>query len=170
MHVATALRIRPLNESDSITELTELLHRAYAELGEQGLHFTAVDQTEATTRVRIERGRCFVAVVDDAVVGTITYYSPSPNAASAWYRLPGVATFGQFGVDPDYRGRRIGSRLLAHVEALARADGAIELALDTAENAIALVDMYARMGFRVVAHDDYIVTAYRSVVMSKALA
>ena len=170
MHVATSLRIRPLTESDSIAELTDLLHRAYAELGERGLRFTAVDQTETTTRARIERGRCFVAVLNGEIIGTITFYSPSPNAVSAWYRLPGVATFGQFGVDPAHRGKRIGMQLLAHVEALARAEGAVELALDTAENAIALVDMYASMGFRVVGHDDHIVPAYRSIVMSKTLS
>ena len=39
MPVETAVIIRPLAHTDSISALTDLLHRAYAELAEQGLHF-----------------------------------------------------------------------------------------------------------------------------------
>jgi len=163
------IKIRPLADADSISALTALLHRAYAELGAQGLRFTAVDQSEHKTRARIATGRCFVATLDGAVVGTILYYPPNPEAPAEYYRRPGVAVFGQFGVEPAHRGKRIGSAMLAHVEALARADGATELALDTAEDAKALVAMYTKMGFRIVGYDNWIVTNYRSVIMSKAL-
>jgi GNAT superfamily N-acetyltransferase len=169
MQTQTALDIRTLAPADSIAELTALLHRAYAELGAQGLHFTAVDQPESKTRERIAKGRCFVAMLDGAIVGTITYYPPRPDAISSWYRRPGVACFGQFGVDPAHRGKRIGTALLAHVESIARAEGVAELALDTAEDATALVVMYTKMGYRIVDYDNYIVTNYRSVIMSKTL-
>ena len=169
MRTETAVLIRPFAETDSIAKLTELLHRAYAELGEQRLRFTAVDQSESKTRERVAKGRCFVATIDGVIAGTITYYPAGANPVCEWYRRPGIATFGQFGVDPDQRGRRIGSLLLEHVEGVAREDGAHELALDTAEAATALVKMYLKMGYRAVAYDDFIVPAYRSVVMSKTL-
>ncbi len=169
MSASAGVEIRAWSVSDSIAQLTALLHRAYAELGAQGLRFTAVDQSEAKTRERIAKGRCFVAVSDGAVVGTVTYYPPGANLDSAWYRRPGVAVFGQFGVDPARRGKRIGTSLLNYVESVARADAATELALDTAEDAVALVEMYARMGFQIVDRDDCIVPAYRSVVMTKKL-
>mgnify|MGYP002623896164 CR=1 FL=1 len=169
MHTRVAIEIRPLSHSDSLDELTALLHRAYAELGTQGLHFTAVDQTVEKTRERAAKGSCFVAIIDEALAGTVTYYPPSPHAPSAWYRRPCVASFGQFGVDPAHRGKRIGSQLLTHIEQIARAEGVTELALDTAEDATALVAMYTRMGFRIVDHDDDIVPNYRSVIMSKRL-
>lgn len=169
MGLPSNILIRPLDASDSIAAITELLHRAYAELGAQGLRFTAVDQPEEKTRARIATGRCFVAELDGVVVGTILYYPPNPKASAEYYRRPGVAVFGQYGVEPAHRGKRIGSAMLAQVETLARADGAAELALDTAEDAKALVAMYAKMGFRIVGYDNWIVTNYRSVIMSKAL-
>ncbi len=169
MNERSTIQIRELSAVDSITELTALLHRAYAELGEQGLRFTAVDQSEEMTRKRIATGRCFVAELDGALVGTICYYAPKTHEHCDYYRRPGVAVFGQYGVDPEQRGKRIGSRLLEHVEAVARADGATELALDTAEEAKALVAMYEKMGFRAVGYDNWIVTNYRSVIMSKTL-
>lgn len=169
MTAQSDIMIRPLNVSDSIAELTALLHRAYAELGAQGLRFTAVDQTEDMTRKRVATGRCFVAVLDGAIVGTICYYAPKTHEHCDYYRRPGVAVFGQYGVDPAQRGKRIGTLLLEHVEMMARVDGATELALDTAEDAKALVAMYAKMGFRAVGYDNWIVTNYRSVIMSKAL-
>lgn len=167
--MAPEIQIRPFGRDDSVAALTALLHRAYAELGEQGLRFTAVDQPEAMTRKRIETGRCFVAELDGAIVGTICYYAPKTHEHCDYYRRPGVAVFGQYGVEPVQRGKRIGSRLLEYVEQVSRADGATELALDTAEDAKALVAMYTKMGFRIVGYDNWIVTNYRSVIMSKVL-
>ena len=43
------LQIRPLSSTDSITEITFLLHRAYARLGDMGLNYTAVDQSTDVT-------------------------------------------------------------------------------------------------------------------------
>lgn len=116
MYTQVGVHIRPFVETGSVDELTALLHRAYAELGAQGLRFTAVDQSEAKTHERIAKGRCFVAVMDSALVGTVTYYPPGANLDSAWYHQPGVAVFGQFGVDPAQRGKRIGTSLLNHVQ------------------------------------------------------
>jgi len=47
------LRLRPLAPSDSIVELTLLLHRAYARLGAMGLNYTAVDQSPDVTARRL---------------------------------------------------------------------------------------------------------------------
>lgn len=169
MNPPTGIKIRPITDDDSIAELTALLHRAYAELGAAGLRFTAVDQSEEMTRKRIATGRCLVAELDGTIVGTICYYAPKTHEHCEYYRRPGVAVFGQYGVEPAQRGKRIGSRLLEHVEQVARADGATELALDTAEDAQALIAMYTKMGFQIVGYDNWIVTNYRSVIMSKIL-
>ncbi len=123
----------------------------------------------AKTRERIGTGRCFVATLDGLIVGTILYCPPKPEGFYKLYRPSSLAVFGQFGVEPAHRGKRIGSILLAHVESIARADGALELALDTAEDARNLVEMYTKMGFRIVGYDNWIVTNYRSVIMSKKL-
>ena len=50
------LQLRLFQASDSIAELTLLLHRAYARLGDMGLNYTAVDQAPEVTAKRIRGG------------------------------------------------------------------------------------------------------------------
>lgn len=162
--------VRGLEASDSVDELTELLHEAYRQLGEMGLNYTAVDQDSATTLKRIKRGQCLVAVREGLLVGTVTWYPPGTlGDGSAWYRRPGVAAFGQFAVHPREQGNGFGLALLGEVERLARLSGATELALDTAEPAGHLIEFYSRRGFRHVDTVQWTGKTYRSVIMSKSL-
>ena len=168
---APKVTFRPLERSDSIAELTGLLHRAYAALATQGFRFWASHQDEEATRRRISEGDCFVAIADGRIVGTITLKKKHLTKGSPWYDRPEVASFGQFAVDPALQGRGIGSALLEIVERQAVRDGVRELALDTAEGATALIEMYSKRGFRFIEHVDWRPdTNYRSVVMSKRLA
>ena len=54
--------VRPIDSTDCLATITELLHSAYARLGAMGFNYTAVDQTEETTRKRVAGGTCLVAV------------------------------------------------------------------------------------------------------------
>ncbi len=163
------VEIRDLGPSDSMAELTELLRDAYRELGDMGLNYTAVDQDVTVTERRISRGACLVAELEGDLVGTATWYAPGIIDACDWYRRPGVAVFGQFGVRPSHQRRGIGRRLVAEIERRAIISGATELALDTAEPAGHLIDYYARLGFRVVGSTHWEGKTYSSVVMSKPL-
>lgn len=58
---------------------------------------------------------------------------------------------------------------MSEVERRAREEGAVELALDTAEPAQHLIDYYGRRGFRQVALTQWKGKTYRSIIMSKAL-
>lgn len=162
-------RIRPLNDSDSLEELTAMLHRAYRVLAEMGLRFLATHQDVATTRWRVSSGHCFVAEIDGKIVGTICYHDPSSDAGCDYYRQDGVARVGQLAVEPSLQRNRIATRLMTHAEEFARSRGMLELALDTAEPAGHLIEWYARIGYRIVGHHRWDVTNYRSVIMSKAL-
>ena len=159
--------IRELAPTDSIADLTTLLHAAYAGLGRMGFNYTAVDQTEDLTRQRIARGLCLVAVDGGALVGTMTFYRPGQSSGCPCYERPDVATIGQFGVLPGRQGTGTGTRLLREAEGLAIASGAAELALDTSEGASHLVDWYEREGFRVAEYAQWEGKTYRSVIMSK---
>ena len=163
------MHLRPFRSTDSVEDLTRLLHRAYAGLGHAGLNYTAVDQLAAVTRARIGRGDCLVAAEGEHVVGTLTYYRPGASSGCDWYERPEVATLGQLGVDPAAQGRGIGRSLLEAAECRAREDPATELALDTAEPAEHLVAWYSRRGFRFVQHAQWSGKTYRSVILSKAL-
>ena len=165
-----SLVIRALAPTDSIAEMTALLHAAYARLGAMGFNYTAVDQTEEVTRRRIGNGDCLVAVEDGVLVGTLKFHAPGLSGGCPCYERPGVATIGQFGVLPDRQSHGVGSRLLQEAEKLAIAVGAAELALETSEGADHLVAWYERKGFRFVEHAQCEGKTYRSVIMSKRLA
>lgn len=59
------VRVRRLRPTDSLNELTALLHRAYAKQVSMGIHGMASHQSPEVTRRRVSRGECFVAVVSE---------------------------------------------------------------------------------------------------------
>jgi GNAT superfamily N-acetyltransferase len=156
--------------SDSLAELTELLHRAYAALAQRGLRYVATYQDEATTARRIAGGTCLVATLGNRLVGTITFKPRLVTMGCSWYQRPGVAYCGQFGISPAHQGLRIGSLLMDLVEERAWSTGAQEIALDTSEQADDLIAWYRRRRYRLVGEADWELTNYRSVVLSKHLA
>jgi GNAT superfamily N-acetyltransferase len=162
--------IRPITSSDSIAEITDLLHRAYKKLADMGLRYTATWQDEDRTRRRLSEGQGFVACLDDKIIGIITLYFGPRERGPDHYKRPDVAHFGQFGVEPLYQGQGIGSALLQHIENLARQAECTEIALDTAEPALHLIDMYTRKGFHRIGQYAWPHTNYVSVVMTKPLA
>jgi GNAT superfamily N-acetyltransferase len=180
---ALGVEIRRLEPEDSIDELTDLLHRAYARLGDMGLNYMAVDQDVDVTRRRVDQGTCYLAVAGTGrICGTIVLHAPlegepSPGTSlreergdgAAWLKRPGIAHFGQFAVDPDIQGQGIGARLMGTVEAQARSLNATEIALDTAEPATHLVALYAHHGYRLVGYAQWPGKTYRSAVLSKKL-
>ena len=119
----SGLLIRPIAETDSIEELTDLLHRAYKVLADMGFRFFATHQTPEQTRSRISRGECYVGVMDGAIVATVTFYPPPRDSAHLpeWYRRHDVSYFGQFAVEPSLQRGGIGGCMMDHVEELARA-------------------------------------------------
>jgi GNAT superfamily N-acetyltransferase len=162
--------IRPLRPDDPIADITDLLHRAYAALATQGFRFWASHQDEAATRKRFSEGHGYVAERDGKVVGTITLKTKESTKGSPWYDRPDVASFGQFGVEPALQGNGIGGELLRTVEQRAIREGVAELALDTAEGATRLIDLYSKRGYRFIEYVDWRPdTNYRSVILSKTL-
>jgi len=163
------VEIRRYKPDGSIEALTDMIRRAYADLAAKGLRFWATHQSAADTAERIERGICWVAWADGEPAGTLTYYPAASLGGCEWYDRPEVAAFGQFAIDQPFRGTGLGDRLLNHALVQAEADGASELALDTAEPAVWLIDYYAKRGFRFVQFVRWEGVNYRSVIMSRGL-
>ncbi|MFT4246874.1 MAG: GNAT family N-acetyltransferase [Pseudomonas sp.] len=163
------LLIRSIEPADSLESITILLHRAYARLGAMGLNYTAVDQTPAMTSERMNGGHCFVAHWDGQLAGTVLVKPPDPTSECEYFVRDSVASLRQFAVDPDLQGRGIGHALVEACENWACQSGHRELALDTAEPAIHLVNLYQGMGFAHVGFVQWPGKSYRSVVMSKSL-
>lgn len=165
----TGVTLREFGDSDSLAELTALLNRAYKTLADMGLNYVATYQDEKITRSRIEHGTCVLAMVSGRLVGTITYYDPLHVYGTPWMSRGLASHVGQLGVEPEFRGKGIGSALMAYAEDLARSAGIKEMTLDTAEPATHLIEWYRRLGYRFIEHTHWGVTNYRSVVMAKRL-
>src|SRR5947209_9081328 len=105
------VEIRLLEEDDSIAELTQLLHRAYRPLAEQGMRYVASWQDDEITRKRIAGGECYLALAGDRLAGTILFYDAERTEGCPWYDRPDVASFHQFAVEPDLQRAGIGARL-----------------------------------------------------------
>jgi GNAT superfamily N-acetyltransferase len=164
------LQIRPWQSSDSVSELTQMLHRAYRPLAEAGLNFLASHQDDEMTLKRLSKGTCFVAESQGRIIATICYRRAGLMKGSPWYERPEVAYFGQFAVEPQMQRQGVGSMLLAHIEQQAQRDGAHELAFDTSEQASQLIDYYRRRGYRFIEYVKWDVVNYRSMLMSKTVS
>lgn len=172
------ITVRRLAPSDSIAELTVLLHRAYAKQVAMGLRPLAGRQDEAMTKKRVFSGECYVAIDhlrDDGgrprqkPVGTILFHEVEESQGPSYFAKPDVASFSQFAVDPDYQGQGLGVLMLETVERRARETGAVELACTMAEPDTALMEFYFRRGYRLVGHHQWPYTNYRSAILSKTL-
>ena len=163
------IELRRLTPSDSISDLTRFLHRAYANLAAMGLRYMATHQSEEVTQRRVNEGECYVAISASALVGTIMFKSVEQTRGSVWLDRPDVASIGQFAVAPELRLKGLGARLMDLVESRGVEAGATELALDTAEPAAHLVAWYRRRGYRFIEYAQWEHTNYRSVIMSKAI-
>ncbi len=165
----SSIQIREIANDDSVSAITNLLHRAYASLAEQGFRYLATHQDEFVTRKRLDSGFAFVAELNDRIVGTVVLRSPAATTGCDWYDREGVSSFGQFGVEPDYQGMGIGGCLIETVEHRARKEGFSDLAIDTADGADKLIQMYQRRGYSLVGEADWDDTNYRSVILNKHL-
>jgi len=163
------ITIRQLTDSDDLIQLTRLLNTAYKPLAEQGMKYLASHQGVDVTKKRIKNAVCFVAYLNEQLIGTITYYDTSRAGGISWYDQDFVATYGQFAVDPDLQKTGIGSMLIETVETLALKDGAREIAIDTSEHASDLIAYYKKRGYREVATTKWKEVNYRSVILSKKL-
>ena len=166
----TDLLIRRLASEDSLEEITDLLHRAFAPLGRMGLTCGCIAQSAATTAARIARGTCFVALQGRRIVGTVTIERPDPAHEFTWYRRPRTASAHQLGVEPGLQHQGCGTHLLDVAERWSAAQGYEEFALDTPQRAQHLVAWYRAQGFTPVDDVRHAGKRYRSVVLSKPIA
>lgn len=162
-------KIRELAATDSLAELTDLIHRAYARLGQMGLQHTAVDQSVEVTAQRICGGACYVATLTDVIVGTIVVHPTAGHSVCTYFTRPGVAAAHQLAVEPAHQSLGIGRLLLQSAEQWAAQHGFRELALDAADRATHLVEFYSNLGYAPVGHVTWPGKQFRCTVLRKHL-
>ncbi len=169
-----AVAVRLLHARDPISEITSLLHRAYARQMAMGLQPLAGRQDDETTAKRVHNGECYVAVMGPPgkrgrIVGTILFHEIEDAAGPPWFQRPDVDSFSQFAVDPDIQGKGLGRLMLEKAESRARECGAAELGLSMAEPDTDLMNFYLKRGYRFIEHWQWPYTNYRSAILSKTL-
>ncbi len=186
-----AISLRLIQPQDCISEITQLLHRAYKPQVEMGLQPLAGRQGDDITADRAAHSECWLAVTPrvpgtvppslsgfdfskvklgpDRIVGIILFEEVEKVTFPSFFLRPDVAHFAQFGVDPDTQGMGIGRMLLEKTEERARENKASELALSMAEPDRNLYDFYIKRGFRLVDYWQWPYTNYRSCILSKKL-
>ena len=174
------MKIIHFSDNESIEELTNLLHASYKRLADMGLKFVATYQTTEYTKSFIKNGECFIIKdeaqeesIENKIIATVMYYNSvfhEEDIDPEWYKNDFVAYFGKFAVHPDYQCKGIGGMMMDYLEEYAKSKGKTELALDTSEKALHLIEYYKKRGYRFIQHHQWNVTNYRSVIMSKKLS
>lgn len=167
-----SLVIVPFKETEHLTlvpELTEMLHEAYKPLADRGFRYSATHQPPETTLKRLKYFESFLAYWNGQLVGTIALMKWKSDSPCEYYRKEGIYHFGQFAVRPKFQGLGIATRLLLVIEERVKQLGGKELALDTAEAAVELIEMYQRHGFRAVSTTKWESTNYLSIIMTKEI-
>ncbi len=162
-------RFDPERDIQILDEITNLLHRAYRPLLDQGLRYLATHQSSDITLNRLNNGEAYLGFFGTELVATITLVPPPHKDDCSWYKRLDVFKFTQFAVSPDQQKSGVGSKIMERIEARAAALGGKELALDTSEHASQLISMYKKRGYREVDTANWDVTNYMSVILSKTL-
>lgn len=162
--------IRKWTENDDPDALTDMIHRAYSQLADQGLNYIATNQSVETTIERLAEGESWCAELEGQVVGTITLFAPGEQTGCDYYRNEKPCAFGQFAIEPIHQGKGIGKLLLEVAERRGREWGAIMLACDTSELALELIAMYRKWGFEIVGKADWRPSVnYKSVILGRPI-
>jgi ribosomal protein S18 acetylase RimI-like enzyme len=154
-----------------ISEITALLHAAYAPLAARGMKYVASHQDDATTLQRLIRGRALLAEnAAHEIIGTVTLYPPAPESTCALYRESDVYVIGQFAVHPNLQRTGLGTRMIDWCINETRTQGGQRLALDTSEHADHLIAWYKKLGFAFAQYTRWDAVNYQSIVLVKSVS
>ena len=158
------IEIRQKDENTSWEELTNLLHDAFQERLDQGLHFGCSYMTPEAFERASAKAVVLLAIDKDAdrLVGTSSVVIHRDDDAT-W------AYFQNTAVHPDYKHQGVGSKLEEGRTAVARENGCQYAMGDTATGAKSSINFRKKYGFRIVGLKSWPNTNYYSYVFRKQL-
>jgi len=168
-HHPETLLIRKLLPQDSVAEVTELLHVVFAQGPDQPFAYPVATHNEHTILRQIQKGSCWLAVIDDRIAGAAILQIPE-RIDSRVSNDPEVgAHLYQLAVHPDFQGRGIGSKLLKACEEDAVQMGAQHVWASSPVHSRQL-NLYLRHGYEYMEYYSWPGTNYDSITFRKRLA
>ena len=118
------------------------------------------DPSEELVRDCLCRGQCFVAELDEEVIGVYVLLPTRPLTVE----IVNVA------VAPPFQGRGIGKRLIGHAIETARQQGYKTIEIGTGNSSIGQLALYQKFGFRITGIDrDFFVRRYRKPIWENGI-
>lgn len=161
------LIIIPKPDYVSWEEITKLLHLGYAERAEEGLQYSATDQSVQKTIERLGDGICLVALLDGKLVATESYKLIEKKNLKwkRWFHDEKYYYLHSLTVHPDFKRKGIGLKIRNIIRDEAIKNNIPSLISDTSEHAKWLIDWYSRLGHKKVGYVSHSGTNYYSVIM-----
>lgn len=158
------VEIRIKDESVSWEDLVNLLHEAFQERLDQGLHFTCSYVTAEDLRQQLAKSTILIAVDNDSsVLVGMAAMDFKLNKKGAWAYVSNLA------VKPQYKRRGIMAKLLHELVELAKSNQCEYIASDTAVGAKSSVKWHKKHGFKIVGLHSFFSTNYYSYIFRKQL-
>lgn len=137
-------------------DITELLHLAFAEHYNNGLHYCACDQSVDVTRERAKGAICLVALGDGKLIGTGLISIKVKGKRKVGY-------FSQLGILPEAKGLGVGSSLFDRGFEICRNNHVEAVYSDTSEKAESVISFHLKNGFQKVKLLSHKTTNYYSI-------
>ena len=148
---------------DNITyeELQALLHKAHESNKKEGMYYSTADQSVETLMQKLKDAVTYVAIDGDKAVGTESVQFRKLNY---WYHNGDVGMLKLGGVDPEYKGYHIFTKLITACKECAWERGMTICVTDTSEQNVIVRHLLEGLGYVLVDYCVYPGNNFYSIV------
>ncbi|RHV29202.1 GNAT family N-acetyltransferase [Ruminococcus sp. OM05-10BH] len=149
------IKIIPKPSEVSYEDIQKLLARAHKSNIDKGLCYATAFQSVDRLKQKIKDGICFTAVLNDeksTVIGTATICFIELNY---WYYKGRVGLIKLIGIDTDYKGGHISTRLVDKCLQYAMKEGVQVVVTDSADKNVIVYNLFKKFGFERVDYCKY---------------
>ncbi len=145
--MSDGLRIVQKPDSVSYEALQDLLHRAHESNKKAGMYYSTADQSPQTLKEKLKDAVTYVALDGERLVGT---ESVQFRSLHYWYHNGQVGMLKLGGVDPDYKGGHVFTRLITACKEYAWEQGMDICVTDTSEDNVIVRHLLEKLGYQLV--------------------
>lgn len=161
------IEIVPIDNRFSWDIIHDILYSAHESNRKNGVFMKTAELSGGELKERVgDNGQCFVAIVNNKVVGTASVKIVNRNK---WYHKGRIGYLMLIGIYPEYKGLGIYNKLAGECYNFCEKAGVDTVELDTAERNHVMQNISLKHGFRYVGIKASPYTKHYSVIMAKWL-